>query len=388
MQILGMLLLFTVLVLVLGYTFRPRRSHDLARFPRLARLSRHGGPVVGGVLLLALILGTLDHVHRTYDASGPSGLRIPDVPVTDSGETERLGSIDASRARVLLQVVVAAERPWGMVPLATHLLDPTSSGGAQGAVRGATYDLTIELCDESGSRVPGMHADVRLADGRVHIEGQLSFQDFKLSGMSGVSRWTDLEEVARIATMSAGRTPGGFLTLRWDPPFRVVFYARPFLAERGTPLVPRPLDDWLERHGPLEPPEGAGVDPVEESDAPGFALATHLGMASLTLLGVAICFMLPFRNRPLALAAVLAALVFLVAGVDRWMLGLHAERARDASRHVAERCVAATSLAGTFFYRDSAFSVAQELARSTEQPDPVRRSAGEAVRSLRILQGP
>ena len=389
------LLILIVLLVVAVWVTRGRRLFMAAgRRPRKRHVvTRIICASVGVAILIAVGVGTWLEVGRCYaaaEAAAAAKVSVPTGPAPALPPLEPFKSVE--RARLLIHILfvevsLAGTKPLGVMEFDVHWpADRDRNFAAHLEFKGikATYRFSV-------NDVRSPYTGEREHGWEVRLEGQWDYRWQSGSRRGTSSGGTALGPAAHLSQAGWGdrrlRRPLSVLprvsldvhALRFvtraaeDDPLKQVplgefFRAR---AQQAQQLVDKHL-----RHAPLARWRGPGEGP------PGVAFAGQVGIASLLLLVAAVLLTQLFRRRELAFAAVVLALVFYVAVLDRAVLGAHLSRLNDPEAPLTTRLMACDSARDTFFYRQTARGNLEDLARQEDAPKPLRDTAARIARSL------
>jgi hypothetical protein len=89
-----------------------------------------------------------------------------------------------------------------------------------------------------------------------------------------------------------------------------------------------------------------------------------------------------FARRGLAFAGMLALCILYAAALDRAVLATHVSKLADKNLSIVTRTLAAESLSGTFFYRNSAIKALDRAANDETNPESLRMLMRRALQKL------
>jgi hypothetical protein len=358
---------------------------DLAtRRPRRRRLvTRIVCGSLGGLILLAITIGTFREVGRVYATDEKAAgltLRAPtkalELPERPAGRR----SDELEHARVLFAVVIAEQRggEWVPVHVAEYELRLPEDRGVPLAGRMDVHGRTVNY---------EFRVDKVLATkDRTALDllgGHMRFSVDRWSSRSGGMRYEPVAHIHEVGggwrdvksplSVARGRTPElhafHVATLvSGDDPLKSVPAAEIIRTRRAEfRRATRQLDTGYRRRM------------LSDEDIPlrGLAAAVHFGAASLLLLVAAILFSQLFARKGLAFAGTLAGVVLFAAVLDRAALGSHLSRIEDKEGPLATRLTGCVHAADTFFYRGTAAGRLRSVLKDDATPEPLRDLAME-----------
>jgi hypothetical protein len=382
------LFVVAILIVVITGSLRrglPRRAGR--RQPRRRHIAvRIICGVLGAGLLIAVGVGTwLDvrGVYGTARSASETVLHLPSKPAPAKPSAEGTGG--------------SRFRPLGKCRVIVHLVFARFHGGKALVVygeeivldwprdRGRSYEA---LCDgpRSSRHIAIFEArDFWIYDDkdkrRLRPQCHLRLKD----GL-GYINWGDFSREKGELHFFIGMRAGVFSAVpRGDADYRLLYAFH--VAAADDPLRQVPLEDYFEQ---VPQPEPSGefdgwYSSVRSNRGPGagappfFRLAAHVGVAGLFLLLAAILLAQLFARRGLGFAATVLGCLLFAAVLDRSALAAHSSRLADPQGPLPARCLAASSLTGTFFYRQSAWRAASEAADDDSAPPALRAVAKDVA---------
>jgi hypothetical protein len=356
------------------------------RRPRKRRLvTRIVCGSLGGLILLAVTIGTFREVGRVYaglEAQDIPEVSLPALPPPTPEAPANGHQADLRECRILF-----------------HLLIGEAANGTFVPVRAFEHD--IRMPDDAGKL---------LAD------------EFEVDGFQVFYRpWVDRADVVvdehglRIRPFGgvdfSWRTPGsssgggghfhevgvqGLGALGWGRPRRAPLSVVPGAASRlhavfivtlvrpDDPLKKAPVPELVRLHArKIARAARARTRVAHRRDMdvpmPGLALAVHIGASALLLAVAAGLLSQVFARRLLAFAGTFAGVVLFAAILDRAALGSHLSRVEDKEAPLGTRMTACARAGETFFYRKTAFRRIGAVLEDESTP-PELKILGREVR--------
>jgi hypothetical protein len=391
-----MLLPVVVLAVMVFLIVRATRGNGAfralaTRRPRKRRLvTRIVCGSLGGLILLAVAIGTFREVGRVY--AGREAQDIPEVSLptlpspTPEAPADGFYPADLRKVRVLFHLLIGEVTGDTFVPVRVFehdirlpddagklLADDFEVDGFQGRSRARVSRAEV-VKDEDGRR--------------VRLDGGVSF-GWRTTGSSSYGRgnYHDADSILEEAGVH------GLGTRYWRRPRRQAPLSVLPSAESqmhavyivtvvhlDDPLKKAPVSELVRLHArEIEVHTRVRVTWRRDADIPmpGLALVAHIGASALLLVGAAGLLSQVFARRLLAFAGTLAGVVLFVAVLDRAALGSHLSRVEDREAPLGTRMTGCMHSADTFFYRGTAASRLLTVLEDDATPEPLRDLAGE-----------
>jgi hypothetical protein len=342
--------------------------------------------VLGAGILVAVGIGTWADVRGAYalgEAAETLKLHLPtgpapELPKLKDGQAE----VELKDARFLIHFVFTEHgRPVHSDEM--ELRWPQDRGRtlvAQGQFRRVRYRMdltprTLSVARWGGSsRLSGQARYQLRLRGPMWNSGQSG--GFSYEARRVLSRYRTRQMPNPLSVCPVPGTEGRLICLvhraREDDPLREL-KLKPYCAEVELPA--------------RKPQRHFGSGRRDRGVPPLVKLAGHVGISGLFLLAAAVLLAQLFARRGLGFAATLLGCVLFVAVLDRCALAAHASRAADAKLPAATRCLAVKLLGGTFFYRESAAKIAEELHGEAANPAELRRLSRFVSAQMRGAEG-
>ncbi|MFH1023728.1 MAG: hypothetical protein V1809_10130 [Planctomycetota bacterium] len=341
--------------------------------------------VLGIGLLVTIGIGTWREMRGVYAADEQAGeikLHLPKKPAPALPKpAEPNGSVSIGEARILVHIVfLQGNRP--VYGEETEIHWPADRGRqfqTSGTWGGTTFTIVLNWRDLV---VMQFGNDARVAL-EIQRRTEMRGKTWK-SSSSGHGSWT-VGNPNVIQDLGFGDSPNLLSVVRGPRMTTQIVCLTRMVAP----------DDPLKEVGLNEIARDADGRPDQEirwssrrygGDAhmPAvFRLAESAGFSFAILLVAAILLAQCFARRGLAFAGTLAVCILYTVALDRMALGMHIAKLTDKTQPVATRSLAAESLAGTFFYRGTAWDAAKATANESSASEPLRKIALEVAEALR-----
>jgi hypothetical protein len=326
---------------------------------------------VGGGILLAFLVVTVQDVRASRSSERPISLRIPTLRAPEPPARKE----DFQQGRYLLQMAVTQGGDFPGAPVASESYEVQWP---------RDRDRLFSLSWKEGSRrvelTQAIHGIELGPRNKLEFSGSSTFSasgPYFSHSQSGPVSYPSVLPVGgtRNASTLFSIAKHGYADL-------LVLCDISRLREED-PLRPASLEEWIAGRGyvswyeVVESERAVAVD--DDQGSPAAFLLLRLGVNFLPLLAAALLLAQLFRRRPLGFVKVAAGLILALGALDRVVLQMNESRLRDAAAPLTERMTACEGLRDTLFFRHSALADLRKVAADGSVPKPLAARAAKLI---------
>jgi hypothetical protein len=383
---LKVLLLVLVFVGIIVWSVFRRPGLFVFRGPRKRHiLTRIICGTLGAGILVALTVGTLHAVNKTYDPSAFPAVtaHVPTLPPPDITRVHSCKS-----ARLLVQLVLlytgGGNQVLGVGEMQMRWVEGQICRGETRLTFGQMdHELTAEIWGVSADSQPK----------KVRVEGTLTNkvlldQHYASLGIGGFTE-TGLTRLYQNMPSSGSSVVNMNMHSLWHPHgdnlegvvvVTLLADDDPLKEVSGEELIAMHEDEMSQIRSAHH--MGRSMENRFSMPALGLAAVAYFGLAAISLLAATILLTQLFTRRTLAFAGVMAVVLLYAAAMDRVVLGMNVAHLSDQTAPPAVRIAACRQTVMSFFYGDTALRAIQAVAADPSAPSALQQCAKQETQTI------